>query len=221
MSWVDATYHTPLPSGANGALIWNLDTPGFCTTLLGLWLVIPDLIFTSDDLNYANHWLLKNSANLNPGQSISTGYMNQGDYRMFNALRARFRKSVFTISDLAFHEHRAWVGATPDPCTGVLFGAEVHPYNGAANITSNGFTVYGIASSRVGAAGQQISYTLNGRTVPWIFTTVGFSGKAGSLLNHSLYPRHSIYMNNSFQSSITPNVNAFIALDATSQPTLP
>lgn len=115
IAWVNgnAPDLNPLPSGANSTLINDLNSgPTSCAITVGAWALRSRLdVNSSADVNYANAWLMKNSANPQPPPSIVSPQVvfAAGNYRLFN--------------DFGNGKAGYNVGTTPDPCnTGLIPG---------------------------------------------------------------------------------------------------
>lgn len=222
LSWVDGSAIT-LPSGANSSLVSSLNSPLCSLMLLDWWAFTPTFLNTSNDTEYANKWLVKNSANSAPPSTMSPSVLTGGDFRMFNSFKAAFRKaSTGSISDFRSVTISPVIGGTPDPC-GVLspVAADAHTNSGSKGISSSGTSVYQLSEGRLGSDGRRVNLTINGSTTPWIWTIVSFDGPTGSLSGSSIFPKHTMYINTASSSSTTPDLSGFIALDDTYQASIP
>jgi hypothetical protein len=221
IGWLNASVIT-LPSGENSGLQTDLSNALSCHALVLAWAAG----FTTDingqaDINYANAFLLQNSGNAAPPSTIvPITQFNGGNFRLFNDLQVSFFESDGVISSSNSIKSIAAVGSTPDPCRYLgTAGGQNHPDNGYQGITSSATGVYQLAEGRIGTLGQEVSTTLNGRTVPWIWNVIEFNASGvPNAANNSIFPTFSVYQNGSLiatypQSSIT----SFIALDDTYQ----
>ena len=224
IGWINGSAIT-LPSGENTALAAALNNipPGACPSLLAAWaLDEATLINSQADINYANAFLLQHSANPAPPSTISpSSQLAAGNFRVFNDFQVSpMFESNGIISSATSTKATAQVGATPDPCGLVAAVAgQDSTYNGSQNLTPSDTGIYLLVEGRVGTIGQAISFTLNQRTVPWIWNVIEFNASGTpNAANNSIFPTFSVYQNGSLiatypQSSIT----AFIALDSTYQ----
>jgi len=216
IAWVNpsAPDLNPLPSGANSTLIGALNSsPGSCAIQVGLWAVGSRLnVSSSADVAYANAWLIKASPNPTPPSSISpAAQYSAGNYRLFN--------------DFGGAKPGLNVGITPDPCnTGLIPGwvaaGQASQYMGASGTSSSG-KIYLLAEGRIGKAGQIASYTLNGRTVPWIWSVIEFDSSGNPTYSDTaIVPTYSVYVNGSLAWTHAQSpVASFIANDQTYQRT--
>jgi hypothetical protein len=222
IGWVNGSVIT-LPSGENSGLQAALtyQSPG-CTALLALWAVNnASLLNGPADVNYANAWLLKNSANTAPPATINpTTQLTGGNFRLFNDYQVSLFEFGGIISSASSTKATVEAGSTPDPC-GIAPNAagQSSPYNGAQGLTPSDTGVYELAEGRVGTIGQAISQTINGRTVPWIWNVIEFSATGSpSTNNNSIFPTFYVYVNGT-QTATYPqsSLTSFIALDDTYQ----
>jgi len=222
IGWINAGA-IGLPSGENAKLQAALNTSvATCDPLLAAWAANkPTLIGSQADVNYANAWLLQHSGNAAPPATITpTTQLNGGDFRVFNDYQVSLFEFGGVISSASSTKATVEVGATPDPCgSGVRTAGQEHPNNGAQGLTPSATGIYELVEGRIGSIGQAISFTLNGRTVPWIWNVIEFNALGSpTTTNDSIFPTFSVYQNGSLvatypQSSIT----SFIALDGTYQ----
>jgi len=213
ISWVNgaAPDLNPLPSGANATLTKNLSSSASCALEVTKWTVgIKADINSSADVNYANAWLVKNSANTAPPATItpSTVYSG-GNYRLFN--------------DFGNGKGGYNVGITPDPCNtglvpGWLAGGQASQYMGATGTSVTGKT-YQLSEGRIGKVGQAGSQTINGRTVPWIWSVIEFDSSGNATYSdHAMFPTYSVYVNGSLVATYAQSsVATFVAKDQTYQ----
>lgn len=228
IAWVDGTAPdlNPLPSGANQNLITQLNsTPATCAAEIFAWSVLgsPVDLHTPIDKSYANGWLVKYSANSPPPAAISpSAQFIAGNFRLFN--------------DFGNDGGAYQVGKTPDPCgasvqTTILnwiATGQASPYMGASG-NSPSSKVYQLAEGRLGSMGQKGSETINGRTVPWIWSVIEFDSSGNPTYSDvAMFPTYSVYVNGLLQvgSNKTCNctypqspVTNFIANDQTYQRT--
>jgi len=215
IAWVDgkAPDLVTFPSGANSALMNNLNgSTTACAFELFEWSVLQVRadINTSADVAYANAWLVGHSANAAPPSLITPSVQRSaGNYRLFND----FGKGSVSPN----------VGSTPDPCnTGLVpnmvLAGQASPYMGASGTSPSG-EVYQLAEGRIGTLGQSGSETINGRTVPWIWSVIEFdsSGKP-TTSNHAMFPTYSVYTNGALTNTYPQcSVQSFVANDETYQ----
>jgi hypothetical protein len=119
-------------------------------------------------------------------------------------------------------QHDANVGNTPDPCGLVSpVSAQAYPSNGSSGVVPSGNGVFWLAEGRVGSLGQLVSYTINGRTVPWIWNVVEFdsSGNLVTPPDGNIFPTYSIYKNGGLVLTCpqTSDPMNFIAQNASNQ----
>ena len=221
IGWVDGSGIT-LPSGASFLLRIDLNTPLICNATLGSWLLgIPVDLFGPAEVNYANAFLLKNSANSQPPSTINPdAQLAAGDFRLFNRLQASYSTSNGTISNFSAIHSNAVVGTTPDPCglIGNLAG-EAHPANGSNGVTSSGTGVYQLAEGRLGPKGQAVNKTINGTTTPWIWSVIRFDASGNpDTSDHSIFPTFYVYQDGSLIATYPQSApSAFIVLGDTYQ----
>lgn len=222
VAWVNADA-IGLPGPANQQLVDNLNTPGFCSAQLAAWVAgVPVDLGSDTDRAYANAFLLKNSGNAEPPLGIDpNAFLAGGNFRLFNRFKVKFTRTGNQISNPTFLQATAAVGKTPDPC-GVLppLSAEAHAIgNGAKGLTVSGKAVYHLTEGRIGGAGQSASLTINGRTVPWIWTVVRFDAFGNlNFLDRAIFPTYYVYKNGQVTHAMPQSsVSAFISLDHTYQ----
>ena len=59
-----------------------------------------------------------------------------------------------------------------------------------------GRTVYQLNEGRIGSTGQDVSRTINRRTVPWIWNVIKFDRNGVmNILDNSQFPTYSVYKN--------------------------
>jgi hypothetical protein len=191
--------------------------------LLAAWaLNKTTYLTTQSDRDYANAWLIKNSGNNAPPSTINpaTQYSG-GDFRLFNDLQFSFFEYGGVISSASSIKVNAAVGATPDPC-GISppVPGQADPNNGIQGITPSATGVYMLAEGRIGTTGQAVSQTINGRTVPWIWSVVKFNASGNPITSDvQIFPTYYVYSNGTLTSPPYPQspLSSFIALDATSE----
>jgi hypothetical protein len=201
VGWIDGNAIS-LPSGASLALQSELNIPISCDATLFRWLTLgltPE-IQNDTDREYANGFLLKNSANSEPPQLLDpASFLAAGDFRLFSDIKAKFR----VVDGLIMDPHpiglpQTVVGKTPDPCRLPLASpanAEPHPDNGRHDLTPSRTTYFLLASGRLGSRGQTINAEINGRTTPWIHAVTKFNSQGAYGLDLSIFPRFTIYEN--------------------------
>lgn len=233
VGWVDGV-PISLPSGANPALIAALNdmVPGSCLGLLAAWEEgFRTLVSTQADVDYANAFLLKNTANSKPPTTINPDSLRSGgDYRLFNRFKARVASTAGQIDVLSTNGASvAVVGTTTNPCARFLpsASAEIHPSNGARGVTSNRLHVYQLNEGRIGSIGQKIDRTLNyygqpvGSGTPWIWSAIRFNADGSfALLDHQIFPTYSVYKNGVLIQTLPQSApSPFIAMTSSSQRT--
>jgi hypothetical protein len=214
VAWIDGKAIT-LPSGASGGLTSTFlpgGPPKPVNILSEIYrncaLQVQELAAgslgsvsnTAADKAYANAWLLKYSANQDPGPSINptTFAANPSQYRLFND----YEPSAGSAIGLA--------GGTPDPCGSPLFvlGDSSSPYLDYSGTSISGYQ-YHLAEGRVGSDGQAGWATLNGEAIPWIWSLIEFdrNGKlvnygnkktvpcdTPTSVNYQIFPTYSVYV---------------------------
>ncbi len=228
VGWIDPQ-PIEFPSGASLSLVITLSDLIECPAVIGLWSVgVPTEIETPTDVRYANAFLMKNSANSDPGQSIDPDVVrSNGDWRLFNRLKVRItevrdgRIRAFVANGVS----RALVGRTPIPCLVGSAAPQVHFQNGARAINSTGRIVFQMSQGRVGMTGQEVDRTLNypdlrlGSGTPWIWSILRFD-KTGSLLalDSQIFPTYSIFLDGQLVQTIRQgDLDFFVIHDETSQ----
>ncbi len=138
------------------------------------------------------------SGNSRPLQTIDpAAAVAGGDFRLFNRLKTTYSQSGGVISTPAFAQAAAIVGTTPDPC-GIFPNAsgEENLFNGSEGRTYSGTGVYQLAEGRLGSIGQQVNFTINGMTTPWIWSVIRFDSSGNlSPLDHAIFPTYYVYVN--------------------------
>lgn len=201
-----------LPAGANQGLVDSL-----ASSLLGCPALTFDWrsgkrekIFSDIDRRYANAFLLKNSANQPPPNSITPATeISKREHRLLNRAKAEFRVTNGAIGALRFiHSNIPEIGDTFDPCKGwVPFAGEAHPLaNGKQAVSASG-ALFQLNEGRIGPGGQAVNRTLNacsqfdcehilpGPTTPWIWSTIRFDseGNLTAPLDHQIFPTYYVY----------------------------
>ncbi len=153
----------------------------------------PLFLNTSQDVTYANAWLLQNSGNPSPPSTISpVAFNSAGQYRLFN--------------DFGNGTGSTAVGKTPFPCVGGVvnwFNAQpaTSQWSGATGTTSLGNT-YQLAEGQLGPDGQKINFTINRTSTPWIWSVVEFDSSGNpSWENRSMFPTFSVYKSGALQNT--------------------
>lgn len=213
IGWIRDDITLPI-LGVDPALILALNGP-LCSVTLGLWVSgVPANLGTQADIDYANAFLIKYSANGEPPPTIDPDAYDAnglGDYRLFNRFKIAHRaKDGKVVGAPKILKARAVNGRTPDPCHNPLIepvDSEPHVANGTIGKTTDETGVYQIAEGRVGTFGQSADTTINdlggtvGATTPWIWSVVRFD-TAGNLVfpfavgnkpNFSMFPTFYVY----------------------------
>jgi hypothetical protein len=147
-------------------------------------------LLTPTDIAYANAWLLQQSANPAPPPTTITPAAQQsaGHFRVFNDFG----------SGRGFYQ----VGSTPSPCGGATaswYSPVGNTYPDSGPGVSGSGEIYQLAEGQVGSAGQKISQTINGRTVPWVWSVIEFnSSNAPTFSQVGMFPSYSVYNNGNF-----------------------
>ncbi len=205
-----------LPSGANSTLVSKLGNPTDCAGELAVWAfehTAPD-VHTATDVSYANLWLVKNSANPAPPNTITPSVQQSaGNFRLFN--------------DFGNGGNFLQVGSTPNPC-GATAPASVLAWIGQGQKDSNSGPgkstsgkQYQLAEGRLGTVGQSINATLNGTTTPWIWSVIEFDSSGNPITNdHAIFPTYSVYQNGYLVNTYAQApVSQFIQLNQSSERT--
>jgi hypothetical protein len=223
VSWVNGDA-IPLPTGENSGLQGALsnDTPldrAACAATLASWY-LDYMVFVnnSQDVAYADAWLLRNSKNSPPPNTLSPAWTgNVNNFRMLNDFKIN-SGGVPIISS-------AVVGTTPDPCGELQpIAAEAHTFNGWVNFSPLG-NEYQLAESRVGPTGQIIGENLNNTpSIPWIYSVVEFDQNRNPIIPSitAIFPTYSLYVNGQLYATY-PQTSAvvFSGLNATQSQLIP
>jgi hypothetical protein len=218
IGWVNgnAPDLNPLPTGENSLLQSNLQNgtglqQAACVAQITAWVLgSPGNINGAADSAYANAWLVKNSANTAPPQTITPQTQKSGgNYRLIN--------------DYGNGKAFSNIGYTPDPCkTGFLGWAgagQPSAYEGYESTSPSG-EKYQMAEGRLGTLGQTASQTINGgRTVGWIWSVIEFnSAGTPTYSNVGMFPTYSVYVSGSLVATYAQStVAAFVLKDQTYQ----
>jgi hypothetical protein len=91
---------------------------------------------------------------------------------------------------------------------------------GASGISASGKS-YELVEGRIGFAGQRGSATINGRTVPWIWSVIEFDSSGNPTYNDvAVFPTYSVYINGVLKITYAQtSVVTFAAKDQTYQRT--
>ncbi len=204
-----------LPCCGNQQLVTALNSsPGSCAGVVFYWSVFPKqplYISSQGDKDYANAWLMANSANTAPPPTIDpSAQYSGGNYRLFN--------------DFGNGKGAYNLGITPDPCkTGIVPGwaAKGQPSQYTGPGTSASGMPFQLVEGRIGSVGQAGSYTINGRTVPWVWSVIEFDSSGNpTYSDHAMFPTYSVYNNGSLVATYPQSSTAsFAANDQTYQRT--
>jgi hypothetical protein len=196
IGWIDATQVT-LPGGEDPAIQTDLNSAA-CSGLLGEWAVgIPDDLATQEDKDYANAFLIKNSANTSPSlTSINPATVKSGgDFRFYVRYQATYNQSGGYVSSVTTIQDDSAVGKTPDPC-GILspVSAETDANSGSKGITLAGTGVYKLVEGRIGSVGQAINLTINAVTTPYVWGVIKFDASGNFTYSQSsVFPTLYVY----------------------------
>lgn len=224
-----------LPSGASQELVDGLTSKFIeCPLTTNRWRQgTRDKINSDTDRQYANAFLIKNSANRAPPNTITpTTEITTREFRLLNRVKAEIRESGGKAASVRFiHSDIPEIGDTSDPCVGwVPFAGQPHPNNGTKDISASG-GVFQLNEGRIGEGGQAVDRTLNacsqldcidvpiGPTTPWIWSVVRFDAEGNlSPLDHQIFPTYSLYENGQLRTIFPQSApEPFISLDASSQ----
>jgi hypothetical protein len=174
------------------------------------------------DRAYANNFLIKYSANQDPGSQIDSLF--PGDSSRYRAY-LRFQSAYVVRNGSIVGSPKALIaqavaGITLNPCLDLnpvippivlsalqQFGLslpsnapQLHPLNGASGVGNNGTTMYLLNEARVGTDGQAGNFYLNNRTTPWIYTFLQFGldgnyvlNSNGDVITHQIFPTYNVY----------------------------
>lgn len=234
IGWIDGS-PLVLPSGANEDLVGSLNNPLLCSEFLVAWSIQNPIDIENDiDRQYANVFLIKNSANSRPPAVINPDdQLSKGDFRLFNRLQVSLSSRDGKIIGVPnYLIAKAVSGQTPNPCftaVHITVPSETNVNNGALGISASGSSVFQIAEGRVGTFGQAGDTTLNdpggqiGATTPWIWSVVRFDANGNLDLfsplssgkgSRQIFPTFNIYKNGSLLATFPQgDLETFIALD--------
>lgn len=207
ISWLDKNAFLPLPTGENSTLQNNLNGSfASCVFEISEWTaqIRADLV-TSADVAYANAWLIVNSANTQPPNTITPStYWKTGNFRLYNDYGG---STGYTL-----------VGRTPNPCGVGSAAGQASQYNGATGETP-AYEAYQIAEGRLGTVGQAVNQTINGHSAPWIWNVIMFdlAGNPSYKLN-SEFPTIWVYTNGVLTATYPPmSLSTFSGYDSSYQ----
>ena len=236
IAWIDPdpVDLATLESQATPLLVGNLNTIVTCSFQLAEWQVGKRTNINTDiDRQYANAFLLINSANSQPPNVIDADAIEAaGDFRAFNRFKVSFKTdSGQIVGTPNIINSSALIGATPDPC-GFFppLSAEAHPSNGSSGVTTSATGTFQLNEGRIGFAGQAVDRTLNdcnqpvcsstvGQTTPYIWSVIRFDSQGNlSPLDHQMFPTYFVYENGNLISQFPQgDLETFISLDSSSQ----
>jgi hypothetical protein len=183
--------------GVNATLIDSLNSSSSsCADRVADWSIFGSAtnLFTQNDRDYANAFLVAKSHNPPPPPTINVpDQYNLGNYRLFH--------------DWGTYTQAHQVGKTPDPCKSIVgWIASAFDYDEGETSYYMGFpgtslsgNIYQVAEGRIGPLGQKGSLTINGRTVPWIYDVIEFDSSGGYSVIKSSFPTFSVYKNRTRQ----------------------
>jgi Glucodextranase, domain B len=239
VGWINAGGVTfPASSSVSADLLGDLGQ--HCPTTLGRFLIGDRSLINSDfDRQYANAFLIANSGNHEPPQTLDfNSYLKAGDFRAFNRVQAKLSTQGQQILNAEFLSSRVALGNTVDSChsvltPGFLLTPEPHPDNGAKGITGSRLHAFQLNEGRVGASGQAVNMTLNActsandaglcnapssPTVPYIWSFPLFDFQAQYTVGHQIFPTYYIYESGKLVNKIGQSaLEDFIKLNSRSQ----
>lgn len=245
IAWVNSAAVTlpTLEDGVNPILRAALDDPLACGAVVGQWFTgLRTHILTDIDRVYANAFLVKNSGNQSPPNTITSAQEQaDGDYRLFQKFKAAIRsKDNEVLPAPKFLGVSTIVGSTPDPCiipTAIWTAAgEVDVANAEKGVTVSKDGVFQVNQGRIGVAGQAVDTTLNnpggvvGETTPWIWSVAKFDSNGdlkfpfpiGARSSHQIFPTYYVYEDGQLRSVHPQNpTEAFIAFGSDSKISVP
>jgi hypothetical protein len=247
IGWVDKkAVSVPPASSVNATLVSNLDAH-FATcpnTLRNLKNGDCSLITSDIDRQYANAFLIINSANDEPPGTLDPSVLNVGNFRAYNDVRAAINAVNNQITSVTFANPKPVLGHTPDACHSPMVTffnyilnfekAEAHPDNGKNGITPSGLKVFQIAEGRVGPEAQAVNMTLNScastdpqtghcnaavpPVTPYIWSVPLLDLQNQYTVNTQIFPTYYIYEYGKLVKKIPQSaLEDFIKLKASSQ----
>ncbi len=239
IGWIDKTQVAfPPPNSVSSALSGALKY-GCVGTLTAFFFGNRSLISSDFDRQYANAFLIYNSANNPPPQILDPNrYAEDGDFRLFNRAHPAIHSSGDQIESALFPVSTVALGNTVDSCKSSLtpksfLTPEAHPDNAAKGITSSKLYAFQLNEGRVGSKGQNINMTLNActstdtfglcnapaaPTVPWIYSVILYDVNGKYSVDHQIFPTYSIYEDRKLIQTIHQSaLESFIKLNSSSQ----
>ena len=156
---------------------------------------------TAADKDYVSAWLLKYSANKDPGAAIYPA-----TFTSFN-----FQYRLFADFSPGGGIHSTSIGYTPDPCGTpfVYLQGDTYAQNGHTGTSLLGYQ-YLLAETRVGPKGQNGWKTLHDQhEIPWVWSVIEFDQNASPVrfdikstvpclggavsVNYQIFPTYSVY----------------------------
>ena len=248
VGWIDKTQITFPQGSVNSQLTQALSEFVGCPSTLTAWANGQRVLITDDtDRQYANAFLLSNSANDQPPSTLSgpnfpSMFREKGNYRAFNDMKLWIKTSGDQITSAIFGGSAA-LGRTPSPCGNLIgLGAfligyetpDVHPDNGAHSVTNNQLHAFQLAEGRIGSNGQAVNRTLNwcnssncasipaSPTTPYVWAYPLFDAQGNYTMQIQIFPTYYIYENGNLVTAKTITQapqETFIQLDQSSQVT--
>ncbi len=239
VGWINAAAVTfPVSSSVSPDLLGDLAQ--HCPTTLGRFLIGDRSLINSDfDRQYANAFLIANSGNHEPPQTLDFNpYVKAGDFRAYNRVQAKLSAQGEQLLSAEFLSSSAINGNTVDSChsaltPGFLLTPELHPDNGAKGITASKLHAFQLNEGRVGSAGQAVNMTLNAcsskdaaglcnapssPTVPYIWSFPLFDFQGQYTVGHQIFPSYYVYENGKLVNRIGQSaLEEFIKLNSSSQ----
>jgi hypothetical protein len=239
VGWIDKT-QVAFPSGSvNPTLSNSLGGNDCALTLLGFSFGDRSLITSDVDRQYANAFLIYNSANNPPPQILDpNSYVKGGDFRALNRVHPAIESSGNQIVSATFPISTVVLGNTVDSRKSSLtpksfLKPEAHSDNGAKGVTSSMRYAFQLNEGRVSGKGQAVNMTLNactstnalglcnapaGLTVPWIYAVILYDAGGKYTVNHQIFPTYSIYeKGKQVQTLHQSALEDFIKLNSSSQ----
>ncbi len=243
IGWIDkSAVSVPPTASVNPALVNALASS--CTnTLRKMSNGDRSLILSDVDRQYANAFLITNSGNNAPPETLDPSVLSRGDFRAYNEAHLSLTRNGNQISKVVPSNPKPALGNTPDACNSYLVKTldfllgvlkpDPHPDNGKYGATANHLHAFQLAEGRVGSDGQAVNRTLNWCTsrdasgscnspvqssTPYIWEYPLFDAQGNYTLQTQIFPTYYIYENGKLVTKRPQSaLETFVSLDAQSQ----